>query len=72
MPKRRQDNIGTHPSLGMETTAGSLALRDSRPRKNAKIVDMLIAAGAIVLGKANLSVCYALNSVLCELLLPAL
>ncbi|KAF2242488.1 amidase signature enzyme [Trematosphaeria pertusa] len=39
----------------MRTTAGSLALFDSRPTRNAKIVDMLIQAGAMVLGQANLS-----------------
>jgi len=50
-----KDNIATHPSLGMKTTAGSLALLDSRPRQNARVVDKLIKAGLIILGKANLS-----------------
>ncbi|PVH79798.1 amidase signature enzyme [Cadophora sp. DSE1049] len=50
-----KDNIATHPSFGLKTTAGSLALFNSKPPKNAKIVDMLIAAGAIILGKSNLS-----------------
>lgn len=35
-----QDNIATHPSLGLGTRAGSLALVGSKPRKNAAIVDM--------------------------------
>jgi amidase len=46
-----KDNIGT---TGMATTAGSLALKNSRP-PDAFIVARLRAAGAIVLGKANLS-----------------
>jgi hypothetical protein len=36
-----QDNIATHPSLGLGTRAGSLALVGSKPRKNAVIVDMV-------------------------------
>ncbi|KAF2756644.1 amidase signature enzyme [Pseudovirgaria hyperparasitica] len=50
-----KDNVATHPSLGMETTAGALALRGSKPKCNADIVDKLIDAGAIIIGKANLS-----------------
>ncbi|KAI1123357.1 amidase signature domain-containing protein [Nemania abortiva] len=50
-----KDNIDTDPSLGMPTTAGSLALLDARPRESATLVDLLVNAGAIILGKANLS-----------------
>ncbi|MCJ1357711.1 MAG: hypothetical protein MMC33_007707 [Icmadophila ericetorum] len=50
-----KDNIATHPSLGMKTTAGSIALLDSRPRENAAVIGKLIEAGLIILGKANLS-----------------
>ncbi|KAK2737896.1 hypothetical protein FQN57_007347 [Myotisia sp. PD_48] len=50
-----KDNIATHPSLGMKTTAGSWALEDSKPCQNAPIVDALIDAGLIIIGKANLS-----------------
>ncbi|KIW91565.1 uncharacterized protein Z519_07532 [Cladophialophora bantiana CBS 173.52] len=50
-----KDNIDTHPELGFQTTAGSYALADSWPQKNARIVDLLIAAGVIIIGKANLS-----------------
>ena len=39
----------------METTAGSLALVGSRLPRDARIVRRLRAAGAVVLGKANLS-----------------
>ncbi|KAJ5238304.1 hypothetical protein N7468_002923 [Penicillium chermesinum] len=50
-----KDNIATHPSLGLPTTAGSLALLSSKPKANAKIVDQLIDAGLIIIGKANLA-----------------
>ncbi|KAM0246892.1 hypothetical protein ACHAQJ_010050 [Trichoderma viride] len=51
-----KDNIATHqPSTGLDTTAGSLALVNSSPRINAPIVDRLLEAGLIVIGKASLS-----------------
>ncbi|KAL2279473.1 hypothetical protein FJTKL_13367 [Diaporthe vaccinii] len=50
-----KDTLATHPSLGLGTTAGSLSLVGSKPRKNSKVVEMLLASGAIILGKANLS-----------------
>ncbi|KAI1317387.1 putative glutamyl-tRNA amidotransferase subunit A [Xylariaceae sp. FL0255] len=50
-----KDSIATHPDLGLNTSAGSLALATSRTRKNSKVVELLIAAGAIILGKTNLS-----------------
>jgi amidase len=34
-----KDNINTEPSLGLDTTGGSLAFVGSRPRDNAPIVD---------------------------------
>ena len=34
-----KDNIATSPATGLDTTAGSLALVDSRPRENAPIID---------------------------------
>ena len=48
-----KDNIATADR--MMTTAGSLALHGSIPPKDAFIVERLRAAGAIVLGKTNLS-----------------
>lgn len=39
----------------MHTTAGSLALKDHSPNKDAFLVSRLRAAGAVILGKANLS-----------------
>lgn len=39
----------------MQTTAGSLALLDARPPRDAFIVSRLRDAGAVILGKANLT-----------------
>ncbi|KAG8161020.1 hypothetical protein KVR01_009284 [Diaporthe batatas] len=55
IPVLVKDNIATSPSLGMDTTAGSFALKGSRPRKSADLIEKLTEAGAIILGKANLS-----------------
>jgi amidase len=46
-------NVGTHDQ--MTTTAGSVALAGSIPENDAFIVQRLRAAGAILLGKANLT-----------------
>ena len=48
-----KDNIATNDA--METTAGSLALVGSRVPRDARLVARLRAAGAVILGKANLS-----------------
>ncbi len=48
-----KDNIET--ADGMLTTAGSLALVDSKPRRDAFIVRKLRASGALILAKTNLS-----------------
>lgn len=48
-----KDNIATDDK--METTAGSLALVGSRVPGDADLVAQLRAAGAVILGKANLS-----------------
>jgi amidase len=48
-----KDNIATDDE--METTAGSLALVGSRVPGDADLVSQLRAAGAVILGKANLS-----------------
>jgi amidase len=53
MPILVKDNIDT--ADGMKTTAGSLALVDARPAADALLVANLREAGALVLGKANLS-----------------
>jgi amidase len=53
MPLLIKDNIETRDPL--PTTAGSLALASARHAQDAPMVARLRAAGAIVLGKANLS-----------------
>lgn len=53
VPVLIKDNIDT--ADGMETTAGSLALLGSRPARDAFLVGRLRAAGAVILGKTNLS-----------------
>lgn len=53
IPILLKDNIDTADS--MHTTAGSLALLDAHPAQDAFLVQRLRAAGAIILGKTNLS-----------------
>jgi amidase len=53
IPILLKDNIDTADT--MLTTAGSLALMDSKPPKDATIAAKLREAGALLLGKANLS-----------------
>jgi amidase len=53
IPVLLKDNIDTADRL--TTTAGSLALAGSHPPRDAFIVQRLRAAGAIVLGKTNMS-----------------
>ena len=53
MPVLIKDNIDTADR--MQTTAGSLALSGHRARRDAAVVERLHAAGAVILGKTNLS-----------------
>jgi len=53
IPVLIKDNIDTADA--METTAGSLALLGSKPAKDASVVERLREAGAVIIGKANLS-----------------
>lgn len=53
IPVLLKDNIATHDK--MSTSAGSLALAGVRARQDAHIVKQLRAAGAVILGKTNLS-----------------
>ncbi|KAJ5710648.1 hypothetical protein N7488_004804 [Penicillium malachiteum] len=50
-----KDAYATHPDLGMPTTAGSFALLGSRPKRNAVVVDRLLDAGMIILGKTSMT-----------------
>lgn len=45
----------THPSLGMPTTAGAAALQTLQATRNAPLVERLLSAGLIVLGKGNMT-----------------
>ena len=53
IPILLKDNIDTDDR--MQTTAGSLALLGSRPARDATVAASLREAGAVILGKANLS-----------------
>ena len=53
IPILLKDNIDTADK--MTTTAGSLALEESRPSRDSFVAQKLREAGAILLGKANLS-----------------
>lgn len=53
IPVLLKDNIATADR--MQTTAGSLALLGSRPARDAFVAQKLREAGAVILGKANLS-----------------
>jgi amidase len=53
IPVLIKDNIDT--ADGMMTTAGSLALVGSKPPKDSFVAQKLRAAGAVILGKTNLS-----------------
>lgn len=48
-----KDNLDSHDA--MSNTAGSLALADSHPSQDSFVVSQLRAAGAVILGKTNLS-----------------
>jgi amidase len=53
IPLLVKDNIDTHDR--MQTTAGSLALEGNHAAQDAGLVEKLRAAGALLLGKTNLS-----------------
>ncbi|KAF9069413.1 amidase signature enzyme [Rhodocollybia butyracea] len=55
IPILLKDNIATDNAEGMDTTAGSYALQGCVVPEDAGIVKKLRTAGAIILGKANLS-----------------
>jgi amidase len=48
-----KDNLATADA--QHTTAGSLALADARANRDATVVELLRRAGAVILGKANLT-----------------
>jgi amidase len=52
IPVLVKDNVDV---VGMANSAGSLALADNRPKQDAFVAARLRAAGAVILGKTNLS-----------------
>ncbi|KUJ17163.1 amidase signature enzyme [Mollisia scopiformis] len=50
-----KDNINLDPSFGIGTSGGAVALVDSVPASSATIVEKLLEAGAIILGKTTMS-----------------
>lgn len=50
-----KDNFVTAAEMGMGTTAGSWALVDARAKGNGAIVQRLVDAGMLVLGKTNMT-----------------
>ena len=54
IPVLLKDNVDTADR--MHTTAGSFALQHAKPARDAFLVGRLRAAGAVILGKANMSV----------------
>lgn len=52
IPVLIKDNVDV---VGMANSAGSLALADNRPKQDAFVAARLRAAGAVILGKTNLS-----------------
>jgi amidase len=52
IPVLLKDNIDV---VGMINSAGSLAMADNRPKRDAFLAQRLRAAGAVILGKTNLS-----------------
>ena len=55
IPVLLKDNFDTAGFGGFHTTAGSLALLKARPADDSFVVQQLKEAGAVILGKANLS-----------------
>ncbi|KAH7397975.1 amidase signature domain-containing protein [Cadophora sp. MPI-SDFR-AT-0126] len=55
IPITLKDAIITEPALGMSTEVGSYVFRDAIAKKNAELVNMLLAKGLIIIGKASLT-----------------
>jgi hypothetical protein len=50
--------MDTASEFQLESTNGGWAFVDSRPRETGTIIKMAVDAGLILMGKANLSVCF--------------
>lgn len=62
LPVVLKDAIVTSPELGMPTTAGAAVFARMTARRSAPLVDRLLAAGLIVLAKANMTELCGLKS----------
>ncbi|PYI09724.1 amidase [Aspergillus sclerotiicarbonarius CBS 121057] len=50
-----KDAIITAKSLGLPTTAGAVALKDTYGKQNAAVIELLLDQGLIILGKASMT-----------------
>lgn len=50
-----KDAVITAQSLGLPTTAGAVAFRDTYGKQNAAVIDLLLDQGLIILGKASMT-----------------
>ncbi|KAI9635123.1 amidase signature domain-containing protein [Dioszegia hungarica] len=50
-----KDNIATEPELGMNTSAGNFAFKESVVKEDAEVIRKLRDAGAIIIAKTNLN-----------------
>ncbi|TVY19404.1 putative amidase [Lachnellula arida] len=50
-----KDNINLDPSFGLGTSGGAVALVDSVPASSATVIEKLLEAGIIILGKTTMS-----------------
>lgn len=58
IPIIMKDVFMTEDALGMETTCGAVCFKGAKAKGNAVVVDQLIDAGMIVIGKATLTVSF--------------
>ncbi|KAK3331558.1 amidase signature domain-containing protein [Apodospora peruviana] len=55
IPFVAKDTMWSEASLGVPTTCGTFALRNTLAKENADVIQLFIDAGMILIGKANLS-----------------
>ncbi|KAI8306776.1 putative amidase [Colletotrichum sp. SAR11_59] len=65
-----KDTFITHKDLGMSTTAGAHAFASMTALKNASVVEKLLHAGLIIIGKGNMTEFCGLKCLICPLMIP--